>query len=158
VIGRASFRLVPVLFALLVVGLGGLLLVIFFRSPYTHANLTTRFDSAYSRTREAVVGTPEPFVAGGLIPRPVRFTNQAALGQQLFFSQYCASCHGEYGQGATFAPAIVGADLPALTQAVRGGPGAMPAFSDKTLGADQLGDIEAYLQYLVEATSPATSK
>jgi len=149
-------RLVPTLFALLVVVLGGSLLVIFFRSPYTHANLSTVYDSAYNRTREVVVGSPVPFVPSGLAGKPAGFADQAALGQQIFFSEYCASCHGEYAQGSTFAPAIAGVDLQTLTQTVRAGPGAMPAFSEQTLTADQLADIEAYLQYL--AKPPAAVK
>lgn len=146
---RPSYRLVPLLFGLLVVVLGGLLLVVFFRSPYTHANLTTSYDSAYSRTHQTVLGSPVPLALSGPAAKPGSSANPLALGQQLFFAKYCASCHGERGQGATFAPPIAGFDLQTLTQRVRAGPGPMPAFSEQSLSADQLAAIEAYLVSLV---------
>jgi mono/diheme cytochrome c family protein len=146
---RTKSRLVPVLFGLLVVVLGGSLQVIFFRSPYTHANLTTSYDSAYSRTHEIVVGSPVPLAPSGLAGKPGSSADQVALGRQLFFAKFCASCHGERGQGATFAPPIAGFDLETLTQRVRVGPGAMPAFSAEAVSAEDLAAIEAYLVSVV---------
>jgi len=62
---RTKFLVVPVLFGLLVVVLGTSLLVIFFRSPYTHGNLATGYDQGYDRTRRTMVGTPVPYCAPG---------------------------------------------------------------------------------------------
>ena len=155
---RAKPRLVPVVFGLLVVVLGCSLLVIFFRSPYTHANLATGYDKGYDRTRRTMVGTPVPFVRLGLAGNAASTGDRVVLGRLLFYAADCASCHGSRGQGGTFAPSIAGFDLQTVTQAVRKGPGAMPAFSDQTLSADQLADIEAYLQSVRKAATPAPSK
>ena len=155
---RARYRLVPALFGLLVVVLGTSLLVIFFRSPYTHANLATGYDKDCDRTRRTMVGTPVPFVRLGLTGNAASTADRVVLGRLLFYAADCASCHGSRGQGGTFAPPIAGDNLPTLTQAVRKGPGAMPVFSDQTLSADQLAAIDAFLQSAVKAATPAPSK
>jgi mono/diheme cytochrome c family protein len=143
---RTQNRIVPGLFGLLVVGLGATLVTVFLRSPDTHANLVPGYSASYVRTAQIPLGSPVPFVPAG---QTKSTADQVAYGRQLFFANYCASCHGERGQGGAFAPPIAGFDLQTLTQRVHVGPGGMPVFSDQTLTADQLAAIEAYLLSVV---------
>lgn len=143
---RSQTRMVPGLLGLLVVGLGATLLAIFLRSPDTHANLVPSYSDSYGRTAQIAVGSPVPFVPAG---KTASTADPVAYGRQLFFANYCASCHGERGQGGAFAPPIAGFDLATLTQRVHVGPGGMPVFSEQTLTAAQLAAIEAYLLSVV---------
>ncbi len=150
-----KYRLVPFLFGLMVVVLGSLLLAIFFRSPDPHANLTPGYSDSYDRTEQIPVGSPVPFVPAG---KTANSADRVAYGQQSYFSNYCASCHGDRGQGGSFAPPIAGLDVQTLTKKVHQGPGGMPVFTDKTLTPDQLDAIAAFLQSVKQQTASSTGK
>ena len=58
---------------------------------------------------EASTGEAAP----GSAAVPTTFAEQVAQGQKLY-SEYCASCHGDSGEGGAHAPAVVGLDKGAL--------------------------------------------
>lgn len=75
-----------------------------------------------------------------------------ARGNRLY-SANCASCHNSAGSGgalgqAVFAPAVHQATPLQVAEAVRVGPGAMPAFSETTLNDQQLDDLVRYVEFL----------
>lgn len=71
----------------------------------------------------------------------------------VLYSANCASCHNSAGSGgalgqAVFAPAVHEATALQVAEAVRVGPGAMPAFSEATLDGQQLDDLVRYVEFL----------
>ncbi|UDY34159.1 cytochrome bc1 complex diheme cytochrome c subunit [Dermatobacter hominis] len=73
-------------------------------------------------------------------------------GQQLYTAN-CAACHSSAGAGGAvgrnaFAPGITRATPQETAEAIRIGPGAMPAFGPATIDDDQLDDIVRYTEYL----------
>lgn len=94
---------------------------------------------------------------GGSIPEPGR--GDAARGLEPFV-RHCASCHGAGGVGGvagggTRVPAIAGADAVTIVEALRVGPGEMPAFSDALVDDETAADIAAYLDAADEAPRTA---
>ena len=150
--------LVPALFGLLVLVLSVTLLTVFARSPYTHANLDSAYSDGYSRTQQVTVGTPVPYAPPSAAKKPAKSAGPVVVGRQLFTANNCASCHGQSGQGGTFAPPIAGFDAATLKQRTHAGPGGMPAYSGQQLTPDQLDAIAAFLQSVGKAQSPNTPK
>lgn len=76
-----------------------------------------------------------------------------AEGGELFRLQ-CAACHSWAGDGGALvrmqSPALHSATEVQIAEAVRVGPGQMPAFGDAALTDEQLGDVVAYVRYLAQ--------
>ncbi len=140
----------PIVIALLVGTLSITLLTIGFNSPYTHENLVPRFDSAYSRTEQTVVGPPEPIPAARLgEPLPATAT-AVERGKALMVSKGCAACHGLEGRGGAVGPPMLGFTTAKFEQRTRKGPGGMPAYGESALTNQDMADLEAYLDSLVD--------
>lgn len=76
---------------------------------------------------------------------------EIAAGGELFRLQ-CAACHSWAGDGGALvrfqSPALHSATEVQIAEAVRVGPGQMPAFGDAALTDEQLADVVAYVRYL----------
>lgn len=72
-------------------------------------------------------------------------------GGQTFRLQ-CAACHAWSGEGGALyqrsAPSLHSATPTQIAEAVRTGPGQMPAFGTAAIPADQVDDVVAYVRYL----------
>ena len=85
----------------------------------------------------------------------------AANGKRLYMTDGCFECHGRVGEGGAFngpAPPLAGifsrrSSLEVIS-AVRKGPNDMPAYTDKVLSNQELGDILAYLRSLPGPADP----
>lgn len=87
-------------------------------------------------------GPPIPSVAPG----------QLQTGRKLY-AEHCAACHSATGQGATLtngwiAPALDRATPTQVGEAVRVGPGLMPAFPPNVLDDQQVNALAGYVQFL----------
>jgi mono/diheme cytochrome c family protein len=80
----------------------------------------------------------------------------AENGKRLFMKQNCYYCHGTTGQGTRDGARLAqtALNLQGLTRYVRKPAGAMPAFTEKILSDQELGDIYAYLKSLPAAKAP----
>lgn len=141
---RAS-RLIPAFFALLVVFLGGTLLAIGARSPYTHGNLMPDVDPRYTRTEQISVGPSQPY-EGGQVGASVAKADAVTRGAAYFVTKGCAGCHGLRGTGGVVGPDMAGQDASYLREFTREGRTAMPAYAEGALTDEQLGDIVTYLR------------
>jgi ubiquinol-cytochrome c reductase cytochrome c subunit len=71
----------------------------------------------------------------------------------------CAACHGAGGSGdavggGAIAPPLLGTAPTQVGEAIRIGPGAMPAFDPQQVGDAQLSEIAAYLAFLRDRAAP----
>ena len=112
-----------------------------------------RHPPRYSRpVIDALVDYVASFGAGGTdIPRvDVRAANLAE-GGELFRAQ-CAACHAWAGDGGALlhreAPSLHRATATQIAEAVRVGPGLMPAFGTAAVSDRQLDSVAAYVRYL----------
>lgn len=137
---------VPIVTAAMIAALATLLLTIGARSPYTHANLVSRFDPGYTRTEQAVVGPPVPYSGSGPASATLPVADPETRGRALLVSQGCASCHGLEGRGGTVGPPIKGFDATDLRAKTDRGPGGMPAYGYGALPDSDLEAIAAYLK------------
>lgn len=104
----------------------------------------------------AVAGT---YVAAA--PKPAQPSRAVTNGKRLFLEDGCFECHGRVGEGGAFngpAPALAGifsrrSSLEVIA-AVRKGPNDMPAYTEKVLSNQDLGDIIAYLRSLPGPANP----
>ena len=73
-----------------------------------------------------------------------------ANGKKLFTKIGCFQCHGYAGQGGVAGARLVPvtSSVPALIRYVRRPAGEMPAYTDKAVSDQELGDIFAYLKSL----------
>lgn len=74
--------------------------------------------------------------------------SEGELGERLFSSAGCATCHGLQGKGSVMAPPVAGASAEFVKSMVRSGRGGMPAFPENALSEEELAAIIAYLQSL----------
>jgi mono/diheme cytochrome c family protein len=88
-------------------------------------------------------------------------TSRVANGKRLFLADGCFECHGRVGEGGAFngpAPALAGIfsrrSSIEIIAAVRKGPNDMPAYTEKVLSNQELGDIIAYIRSLSGPTDP----
>ena len=107
----------------------------------------------YSRAViDALVDYVASFGAGGpgIPPVDLRAANLAE-GGELFRAQ-CAACHAWAGDGGALlhreAPALHRATATQIAEAVRVGPGLMPAFGTAAVSDRQLDSVVAYVRYL----------
>ena len=75
-----------------------------------------------------------------------------AEGQEIYTDQ-CAACHSSAGAGGAvgqnvFAPGVTRATPLEIAEAVRIGPGAMPAFGERALDDEQLASVIRYVDHL----------
>ncbi len=81
----------------------------------------------------------------------------AAAGGQLFRLN-CAACHSWAGNGgaltARAAPSVYPATATQIAEAIRIGPGRMPAFGTAALDRRQLSEVVAYAKYLDHPDDP----
>lgn len=140
---RASL-LVPRLVAVFVASVSLTLLAVGANGPYTHSNLVSGYDRAYTRTDQIVVGEVIPYAGVGDASSR-RVADPTAKGARLFVTKGCAACHTLEARGGAVGPAIVGTDAATLAKRVRRGPGGMPAFSEADLTDADIAAIAAYL-------------
>ncbi len=138
---RGSFVLLTSI-ALFVACLSFTLLFVGAESPYTHSNLLAGYDARYTRTDQIVVGPSVPYAGiGGEVPAD----DQVTVGERLFVTAGCVTCHGLGGRGGVVGPTIEHNDVRTLTQRIRNGPEGMPRFSD-AITDDEIAAISAYLR------------
>lgn len=88
-------------------------------------------------------------------------TSRVANGKRIYLADGCFECHGRVGEGGAFngpAPPLAGifsrrSSLEVISS-VRKGPNDMPAYSEKVLSNQDLGDIVAYLRSLPGPANP----
>jgi mono/diheme cytochrome c family protein len=148
----APARAVPYVIAFVIVSLGLTLLAIGARSPYTHANLSARFDPDYTRTEQIPIAPAAAYA--GLAPAGTASGDPVAQGLRLFVTMGCATCHGLDALGGVVGPAIAGVDLRAVLGRTRQPMGGMPRYSAETLTDDQATAIAAYLRTLSPPGKP----
>jgi len=139
----------PILGAVMMSGLAfTLIVVIIYRSPYTHGNLSPE---GYNRTDIIYVGEEHPFEGPGLIDPGIALTGDPAQdGRALFFGYGCASCHGLQGQGGPVGKDLGKSDSEEITDEVRKGPKTMPAFESGVLSDSDLEKLIAFLESVKE--------
>jgi ubiquinol-cytochrome c reductase cytochrome c subunit len=114
------------------------------------ARRTPRYDAA---TRRALVDYVVALAGGGGAPIPDVHpaTGDLAAGGEIFRLQ-CAACHAWSGEGGALlqreAPSTHAATALEIAEAVRAGPGNMPAFGHAAVDDQQLQSLVRYVQYL----------
>jgi ubiquinol-cytochrome c reductase cytochrome c subunit len=109
-------------------------------------------------TVAALVGYVASIAPGGL-PVPQVQTNGAdlSIGAQLYRLQ-CAACHSWDGTGGALyqreAPSLHSSSPLEVAEAIRTGPGQMPAFGVSAIPDAQLDDVVAYVRYLDHPDDP----
>lgn len=149
-------RTMAFVFGALVAGLSLLLLTIGARSPYTHGNLAPRFDAAYARTAQVLVGEPVPYAGVGSSPALRTRDDPSGWGERLFVVRGCAGCHALEGTGGAVGPPLRRLTLTNLQDKTRLGPAGMPAYSTEALSDEELLAIIAYLRERRETSRPPT--
>jgi ubiquinol-cytochrome c reductase cytochrome c subunit len=120
---------------------------------------TDRRTPKYPRDVQRALVTYIYDLAGGGGPDvPSVSTRDADLGQGgELFRLNCAACHEWSGRGGALlyraAPAIHSATKLQIAEAVRAGPGTMPAFGTAAISHKQLDDVVAYVRYLRHPTN-----
>jgi ubiquinol-cytochrome c reductase cytochrome c subunit len=114
--------------------------------------LPRRHEPAYDGpTITALIDYVSTLTGGGGpdIPHPVG--GNLAEGGDLFRLQ-CAACHAWAGDGGALlrreAPALHASTRTQIAEAIRLGPGQMPAFGDAALTDEQVASVAAYVRYL----------
>lgn len=117
-----------------------------------HARIVRQPPAYRPELIEALVTHVEGFGGGGPgVPSVSLDSADVANGGTLYRSQ-CASCHATAGAGGALlyqhAPSVLQATPIQTADAIRVGPGTMPAFGEAALGDDELNDVVAYVDYL----------
>ena len=149
VLGKLRVPPGPILGAVMMSGLAfTLIVVIIYRSPYTHGNLSPE---GYNRTDIIYVGEEHPFEGPGLVdPRTALTGDPVQDGRILFFGYGCASCHGLNGEGAAVGKDLSKSNAEEITDEVRKGPKTMPAFETGILSDSDLEKLIAFLESVNE--------
>ncbi len=104
-----------------------------------------------SRLDSYVASLGSPTVQGPAIPTVDIRAGELAHGGELFRAQ-CAGCHAWGGDGGALlhvkAPTLHPATPVQVAEAVRTGPGEMPAFGEAALSDHDLESVAAYVRYL----------
>jgi ubiquinol-cytochrome c reductase cytochrome c subunit len=115
---------------------------------------TDRRTPKYPRAvQRALVDYVYDLAGGGGPDIPPVDTSNADIGQGgELFRLNCAACHEWSGRGGALlyraAPSIHQATELQIAEAVRAGPGTMPAFGTAAISHEQLNDVVAYVRYL----------
>jgi ubiquinol-cytochrome c reductase cytochrome c subunit len=101
---------------------------------------------------EALVQHVAAFPPGGGPQIPVVGAGDTRSGRELYLT-YCSACHSAAGTGATltngrFAPSLDRATPTQVAEAVRVGPGLMPAFDAGVLSDQEVDNVAAYVDVL----------
>ncbi|MFN2608920.1 MAG: cytochrome c [Acidimicrobiales bacterium] len=103
------------------------------------------------QTIQALVDYVAVLTGGGGPDVPIVRPGDVAMGGDLFRLQ-CAACHAWAGDGGALlrreAPALHSATPTQVAEAVRVGPGQMPAFGTAALTDEQVDSVVAYVRYL----------
>lgn len=108
---------------------------------------------AFSRADiRAIVDYASTLGGGGGPAIPSVHPTNVQLGQSLFLDN-CAACHSAAGRGGAltggqFAPSLAKATPTQVAEAIRVGPGLMPAFPDTVLDAREVNAIAEYVRAL----------
>lgn len=135
----------PIVAAIVVVVAPITLIAVALFGPYTHANLTPFYDSAYTRTPQVEVGPPLLYQAAGLADQVDATVPIEERGKALLVARGCGGCHGINGLGGAVAPALI-PDIEVLRHYVRVGPGGMPVFAPQEVTDYDLAAMTAYLK------------
>lgn len=145
--GRLRVPPGPILGVIMMSGLAfTLVVVIIYRSPYTHGNLSPE---DYDRTDVIRVGEEHPYEGIGLAdPSGSLGGDPAADGRVLFFGYGCAACHGLKGQGSAVGDELDTSEisLSELLREVRRGPKGMPSFGEEILSQEDVEKLHAFLE------------
>ena len=114
-----------------------------------------RYSAAQIR---ALVRYASTLVHGPAVPNVDLAGADLAAGGAIFRSQ-CAACHQAAGGGGALAhgaeaPALLAATPVQVVEAMRTGPGNMPAFDERTITAKQADQVAAYVRYLQHPKDP----
>jgi ubiquinol-cytochrome c reductase cytochrome c subunit len=106
----------------------------------------------------ALVGYASTLVRGPAVPTVDLAGVDLAAGGAVFRSQ-CAACHQAAGGGGALAhgaeaPPLLAATPVQVVEAMRTGPGNMPAFDDRTISPKQADQVAAYVRYLQHPKDP----
>ncbi|PRY20192.1 c-type cytochrome [Pseudosporangium ferrugineum] len=110
-------------------------------------------DAVFSESDiRALVQHVASFPPGGGPPIPVVGGGSTPSGRELYLT-YCSACHSAAGVGATLnngriAPSLFEATPTQIGEAVRVGPGLMPAFPPDVLSDEEVDDVAAYVGVL----------
>jgi ubiquinol-cytochrome c reductase cytochrome c subunit len=102
---------------------------------------------------DAIVAYVQTIAPGGP-PIPTVDTARGSLSQGLqFYLNDCSGCHGAGASGTSvgggqIAPSLYAATPQQIAEAIRIGPGVMPKFGDRTITADQVDSLAAYLMWI----------
>ncbi|MBI4202925.1 MAG: c-type cytochrome [Chloroflexi bacterium] len=150
-------NLVPAVWSLLVLFVGGALIFMVTLRPWasadesydTHLNFKDGVPATYSRTDIAWVSNidhaPKPWVPSAAA---------AVNGRVLFVTLGCASCHGLDARGSWVGGDVTDLDASKIVRQVRRGPGGMPAYHDLVLTDEQVNFIVDYLAGLQPVETP----
>jgi quinol---cytochrome-c reductase cytochrome c subunit len=100
----------------------------------------------------ALVGYVAALPPGGGPPVPTVRAGDTKSGRELYLT-YCSACHSAAGVGATltngrFAPSLQKATPTQIGEAIRVGPGLMPAFNPQEISDTDVDSIAAYVGVL----------
>ena len=108
---------------------------------------------------QALVAYVSSFGNGPPIPAAqVNDSSDLAAGRAAYVAT-CAACHGAAGSGdavggGAIAPPLLDTPPTQVGEAIRIGPGAMPAFDDRQISDQDLSSISAYLAFLRQKAAP----
>jgi ubiquinol-cytochrome c reductase cytochrome c subunit len=108
---------------------------------------------------QALVAYASSFGEGPAIPK-VQVTSASDLAAgRAAYTATCAACHGAGASGdavggGAVAPPLLGTAPTQIGEAIRTGPGAMPAFDENQISDAELENIAAYLAFLRDRASP----
>ena len=107
------------------------------------ASCTSSSPTATSEPTATVppTSTPEPTATAG-----PKFSDPVAhAGYGVFVSSGCSACHGQNGEGSTFAPALPAHTEGQVRRQVRAPVGFMPVFPPDKISASELDSLVAYI-------------
>ncbi|BCJ68571.1 c-type cytochrome [Polymorphospora rubra] len=123
------------------------------RMPLTHEERQpTRHEPVFSAAEIAALVDHVATFGGGGPPIPDPAPGDVAAGRQIFAAN-CAPCHSATGSGTDLtnglvAPPLYEATAVQIAEAVRVGPGPMPAFPGEVLTDRQVDDLTSYVRLL----------
>lgn len=130
------------------------------RMPLSHpgAELERHTPKVDDAERHALVDYTATFTRGPSVPRVPTTGTNLGRGSRLYREQ-CAACHQSAGAGGALAygesaPALRHSSRVEVAEALRTGPGQMPAFSARDIPPAEVADIAAYVQYLRKPRDP----
>lgn len=127
---------------------------------WSPASTMKRGEPAYTPLEiDALVAYTEGFVEGPEVPTEVDTDGADLSAGAELYRLNCAACHQMAGQGGALAygvtvPGLHRATPTEVVEAVRTGPGSMPAFAPGVLSEDQVVEVTAYVEHLDEPDDP----